>query len=67
MNEYGLFDAQPGSGAVVTYIESQSQPGKTYMVVAPIDADGAWYCSCPAHKYRPGHECRHIKEVRNRA
>ena len=36
--------------------------GNTYKVV---NDSGIWNCSCPAHGFGRGKDCKHIKEIKN--
>lgn len=37
--------------------------GNTYNIV---NDEGFWSCSCPAHGFGRGKDCKHIKEIKNK-
>ena len=37
--------------------------GNSYKVV---NDEGIWTCSCPAHGFGRGKDCKHIKEIKNK-
>lgn len=43
------------------YIVNGSK-GNLYSVV---DGDGFWSCSCPAHGFSRGKDCKHIKQIKD--
>lgn len=65
-----------GLETTVIYVQSQTDPNVTYMVVRARYADDGseiapWYCTCPAFKYHEGQypdstaerKCKHIRKV----
>jgi hypothetical protein len=31
-----------------------------------VNDEGIWTCSCPAHGFGRGKDCKHIKEIKNK-
>jgi len=63
---FGLEFAKKFERAVVYSwpIASFSQSGETYRV--DFRADKSWTCSCPAFKFHPEKDCKHITEIKSR-
>ncbi len=54
-------------------LEVKKTPKKEYKVKGSkgnvykiISDDGIWTCSCPAHGFGRGRDCKHIKEIKNK-
>ena len=41
----------------------EGSKGKVYEVVSE---NGRWTCSCPAHGFGRGKDCKHIKQIKNK-
>ena len=42
--------------------KSAGSNGNTYSI---ISEDGIWTCSCPAHGFGRGKDCKHIKQIKD--
>ena len=47
----------------ITY-KVKGSKGNTYKVV---NDDGFWSCTCPAHGFGRGKDCKHIKQIKDEA
>ena len=56
-------EAKPKNIKVKSEWKVNGSKGNTYLVV---NDDGFWSCSCPAHGFGRGKDCKHIVEIRNK-
>lgn len=60
--EYGIRKTIQKSEVKKEY-EVKGSKGNSYKIV---NDEGIWTCSCPAHGFGRGKDCKHIKEIKNK-